>query len=95
MLFRTDKSFVDFQLLRDTYSLIMNTPSSSLSVPPKLRDEASTHSTTRESRCGQIGIYSQTEFLERFGGGEVMKATRTRDGTSILEGMYTNANIMF
>jgi hypothetical protein len=86
----------DFELLGETYSLIMNSPSPSTSPsdPTSLRDDFFTHS-VRGFRRRQVGIHPQTEFLRTFGGEEVMSGTRTRDGISVLEGMYGNAKIMF
>lgn len=77
----------------------MNSPSSSPSqfaseFDGTLQDDFFTPS-VRGFRRRQVGIYPQTEFLRKFGAEEIMRATRTRDGTSVLEGMYGNAKILF
>ena len=92
-------SSADFELLRDTYSLIMNSPSRSDALSAGSNsdnpgDDFFTHS-VRGFKRRQVGIYPHFDFLRAFGGEAVISGTRTRDGVSVLEGMYGNAKIMF
>lgn len=93
----------DFELLRDTYSLIMNSP-----VTPR---QAAGDSLAREHspiapnffsstgvkgfRRRQVSIYSHADFLAMHGGQEIVDATKTKDGESVMLGMYKNAKFMF
>ncbi|KAK1927996.1 S-adenosyl-L-methionine-dependent methyltransferase [Papiliotrema laurentii] len=94
----------DFELLRDTYSLIMKSPPADLSLSPTgestngrsdvLRNDFFSHS-VRGFRRRQVGIYSQDEFVSKFGGEEITDKLKTKDGANIVSGMYGNAKIMF
>lgn len=42
-----------------------------------------------------MGIYSQDEFVSKFGGEEITDKLKTKDGANIVSGMYGNAKIMF
>lgn len=98
----------DFELLRDTYSLIMNSPSRRASAeaeerqangggqkgnPRKLSNDFFTG--VRGFRRRQINVYSQAEFVMKFGGREAISATTTRDGTSLMLSMYNNTKVLF
>lgn len=101
--------WLDFELLRDTYSLIMNSPSTSFHVPSPLGTGNKTKIPVAEGfkdfffpstgikgfRRRQVGIHSQADFLELYGGEECVGPTRVRDGGSVMLGMYGNAKIMF
>jgi hypothetical protein len=41
------------------------------------------------------GIYSQDEFVSKFGGEEITDKLKTKDGANIVSGMYGNAKIMY
>ncbi|KAL1407698.1 hypothetical protein Q8F55_007131 [Vanrija albida] len=94
----------DFELLRDTYSLIMNSPSRRDEAPAKeakgknqsrLNSDFFSSTGVRGFRRRSIGVYPQTEFIQKFGGKGIVQATKTRDGQSPMLGMYHNAKILF
>lgn len=96
----------DFDLLRDTYSLIMNSPArggaKGQPARPKgkkaaqaLGDDFFTSRGVRGFRRRKVNVYSQAEFVREFGGDKVLAPTRTRDGLSPMLTMYENAKIMF
>ncbi|WVR05785.1 hypothetical protein IAU60_002810 [Kwoniella sp. DSM 27419] len=102
----------DFTLLRNIYSVIMNSPSqSSSTTPARSGTSPSANGTTSPGkpsaplhkdffsgvkgfRRRQVGIYSHAEFSERFGR-EYVERTKTKDGASVMLGMYKNAKVMF
>ncbi|CAK9781435.1 DUF185-domain-containing protein [Cutaneotrichosporon oleaginosum] len=86
----------DFELLRDTYSLIMNSPSRRASDEGK-RGRLSNDFFTgvRGFRRRAINVYSQAEFVMKYGGREAIKATTTRDGMSVMLNMYHNTKVLF
>lgn len=83
----------DFSLLRDTYSLIMNSPSR-VSEAGGVGPTFFTHS-VRGFRRRDVKVWEQADFLREFGGDEVIAKTRTGDGGSVMEEMYKNARVMF
>lgn len=92
----------DFELLRETYSLIMNSPSRRAeNDPPKRKtgslgdDFFSAATGVRGFRRRAIGVYTQAEFILKYGGKDVVKATSTRDGNSTMLSMYRNAKVLF
>jgi len=126
IFFPTGKSFsssfthtadiVDFDLLKDMYSLIMNSPSPSssstrtsttsnsqqpLSSTLSPRDGLGSFFTPSHStgvkgfRRRKVSIYDHAEFLEKFGGKELVGPTRVKDGSSPMLGMYKNGRMMF
>lgn len=131
----------DFELLRDVYGLIMNSParrvtppgangssgeaeaatvdeeaaaaaSSSSSAasdpnptPPTsikgaraqkaLDDDFFSPSGVRGFRRRHVGVYTQAEFIVKYGGEAMVGPTRMKDGLSPMLTMYDNAKIMF
>ncbi|BEI85127.1 hypothetical protein CcaverHIS002_0505280 [Cutaneotrichosporon cavernicola] len=88
----------DFELLRDTYSLIMNSPSRrATDGSGKGRGKLSNDFFTgvRGFRRRAINVYSQGEFVMKYGGREAIKATTTRDGMSVMLSMYHNTKVLF
>lgn len=96
----------DFDLLRDTYALIMNSPArggkGGQPVKPKgkkaaqaLGDDFFTSRGVRGFRRRKVNVYSQADFVREFGGEKVIAPTRMRDGLSPMLTMYENAKIMF
>lgn len=107
----------DFDLLKDMYSLIMNspTPSSSASTrPPTSSNNQQPLSSTISPRDGlgsfftpshstgvkgfrrrKVSIFDHAEFLEKFGGKELVGPTQVQDGSSPMMGMYKNGRMMF
>lgn len=96
----------DFELLRDTYSLIMNSParradSAREGVPTKGKtgrlgsDFFSAATGVRGFRRRSIGVYTQPDFIMKYGGREAVQATSTRDGISTMLSMYRNAKVLF
>jgi hypothetical protein len=82
----------------------MKSPPADLSLSPTgestngrsdvLRNDFFSHS-VRGFRRRQVGIYSQDEFVSKFGGEEITDKLKTKDGANIVSGMYGNAKIMF
>lgn len=117
----------DFELLRDTYAHIMNSPppsastststSTSLPTPTSPPSRQNNHSKTPPThspsptptldndffsstgvkgfRRRQVNIHTHAEFLERYAGSDILRATTLRDGGSVMLGMYRNAKVMF
>lgn len=92
----------DFDLLRDTYSLIMNSPARGGQPRPKgkkaaqaLGDDFFTSRGVQGFRRRKVNVYSQADFVREFGGEKVLGPTRMRDGLSPMLTMYENAKIMF
>jgi hypothetical protein len=96
----------DFELLKETYSLIMNSAArSEAGAKPKgkaaraaLRDDffsSTPPAAAKGFKRRQISVYSQADFIAKFGGEAEVAPTRTRDGLSPMLGMYSNAKIMF
>ena len=92
---------LDFELLRDTYSLIMNSPPAALNLPTQplatrnpIWNDFFTHS-VRGFRRRQVGIYGQDEFMRKFGGEEIVGKLTLKDGVSVVDRMYGNAKVMF
>jgi hypothetical protein len=54
------------------------------------------HSTgVKGFRRRKVSIYDHAEFLEKFGGEEMVGPTRVKDGSSPMMGMYRNGRMMF
>lgn len=93
----------DFELLRDTYSLIMNSPvlqrsmqGGSISTPHSpIAPDFFSSTGVKGFRRRQVAIHSHAEFLTMHGGPDIIKATRTRDGENVMLDMYKNAKFMF
>ncbi|ODN84079.1 hypothetical protein L202_00098 [Cryptococcus amylolentus CBS 6039] len=95
----------DFEHFRDLYSVIMNSPSVTAPQPPPpsafnpaskiSRDFFSHSSGVKGFRRRNVGIYTHAEFLEKYGGKEVLDKTRVRDGGNVMTGMYANAKMLF
>lgn len=99
----------DFELLKETYSLIMNSPSrreaeaeaGSETVPKRKTDKkggkigGDFFTGVKGFRRRQIVVYPQSTFLQQFGGEKEIAPTRTKDGASPMLGMYANAKVMF
>ena len=98
----------DFDLLKETYSLIMNSPARDTDGAPRTKPKgksaraalsddffSSAPVANKAFRRRQIKVYGQAEFISKFGGEKEIGPTRTRDGLSPMLGMYANAKIMF
>lgn len=92
----------DFELLRDTYSLIMNSParrtdsSETPTKPSRLGSDFFSAATgVRGFRRRAIGVYTQPDFILKYGGKEAIEKTTTRDGMCAMLTMYNNAKVLF
>ncbi|WWC86121.1 uncharacterized protein L201_000992 [Kwoniella dendrophila CBS 6074] len=92
----------DFELLRDIYSIIMNSPSttsSASSTPTSVilpSSATSNSSSVKGFKRRQINIYKHDEFIDKFGDeNEIIKKTNLKDGDNVMKQLYNNAKIMF
>jgi hypothetical protein len=70
-------------------------PSSLSSPSSALASDFFSSTGVRGFRRRHVGIHSQSDFLEMYGGKECVDPTRVKDGGSVMLGMYSNAKVMF
>lgn len=46
-------------------------------------------------RRRHVGIYAQDEFMQKFGGEEIVSKMTMKDGSNVVNRMYGNAKVMF